>query len=128
MMRHTKTLHTLRVDMAAREGAEILANELPNNRSLLHLTVGGPVDPQLLSRMSDTLLANTMRQSSAPPPGECSSPTNCSIRYPITSIYRIPYIIYSKKRQVFFTAKKRELLMLQLRVLYSLLQVAICVI
>lgn len=67
MLRYTATLNTLRIDVAAREGAEIVARELPNNRSLMHLTIGGPVPEQLLAKMSECLAANTMRAASMSP-------------------------------------------------------------
>lgn len=38
MLRYTATLNTLRVDVANREGAEAIARELPNNRSLMHVS------------------------------------------------------------------------------------------
>ena len=68
MLRYTATLNTLRVDVAAREGAEIVARELPNNRSLMHMTIGGPVPEQLLAKMSEILAVNTMRAASVPSP------------------------------------------------------------
>ena len=47
MLRYTATLNTLRVDVASRDCAETVARELPNNRSLMHLTIGGPVPEQV---------------------------------------------------------------------------------
>ena len=47
MLRYSATLNTLRVDVASRDCAEIVARELPNNRSLMHLTMGGPVPEQV---------------------------------------------------------------------------------
>jgi len=41
MLRNTAVLRTLRVDVAGRDGAELIARELPSNRSLLQLTMGG---------------------------------------------------------------------------------------
>ncbi|GAX84010.1 hypothetical protein CEUSTIGMA_g11435.t1 [Chlamydomonas eustigma] len=67
MLRYTATLNTLRVDVASRECAEMVARELPNNRSLMHLTLGGPVPEQLLAMMSEILAANTMRAVSVSP-------------------------------------------------------------
>ncbi len=51
MLRYTATLNTLRVDVSSREGAEAIARELPNNRSLMHLTIGGPVPEALLAQV-----------------------------------------------------------------------------
>ncbi len=51
MLRYTATLNTLRVDVSSKEGAEAIARELPNNRSLMHLTIGGPVPEALLAQV-----------------------------------------------------------------------------
>lgn len=67
MLRYTATLNTLRVDVATREGGEAIARELPNNRSLMHLTIGGPVPESLLSQMSEILATNTMRNQNVSP-------------------------------------------------------------
>ena len=67
MLRYTATLNTLRVDVGSREAAELVAKELPNNRSLMHLTLGGPVPEPLLALMSEILAANTMRAVSVSP-------------------------------------------------------------
>jgi hypothetical protein len=48
MLRYTATLNTLRVDVASGECAETVARELPNNRSLMHFTLGGPVPDQVI--------------------------------------------------------------------------------
>ena len=64
MLRSSGMLSTLRVDVASREGAEAIARELPGNRSLTHLTLGGPVPEPLLAKMSEILAANTMSRNS----------------------------------------------------------------
>ncbi|KAL6765633.1 hypothetical protein V8C86DRAFT_2455938 [Haematococcus lacustris] len=61
MLRYTATLQSLFVDVESVEGAEAIARELPNNRSLTHLKIGGPVPEQLTAQMNQTLAANTMR-------------------------------------------------------------------
>lgn len=80
LLRYTAVLNTLRVDVAAREGAEIVARELPNNRSLMHLTLGGPVPEQLLAQMSEILAANTMNAASMSP-GRFQSSWSRGCRY-----------------------------------------------
>lgn len=69
LLRYTNTLNTLRVDVSSTEGAEAIARDLPNNRSLVHITLGGPVPDGLLAAMSETLAANTVRKLSPPPGG-----------------------------------------------------------
>lgn len=67
LLRYTTSLTTLRVDVASREGAEMIARDLPHNRSLMHITLGGPVPEALLAQMSETLAANTVRQLTGSP-------------------------------------------------------------
>lgn len=70
MLRYTASLNTLRIDVAGRDGAEAIARELPSNRSLMHLTMGGPVPEPLLAKINEILAANTMRRSHESP-GAC---------------------------------------------------------
>ncbi|KAG2439244.1 hypothetical protein HXX76_004605 [Chlamydomonas incerta] len=67
LLRYTTSLNTLRVDVATAEGAEAIARDLPANRSLMHITLGGPVPDGLLAAMSETLAANTVRRMHASP-------------------------------------------------------------
>jgi hypothetical protein len=66
-MRYTTSINTLLVEVASRDGAEAIARELPNNRSLTHLTLGGPVPQELMAQMNATLAANTMRSVASSP-------------------------------------------------------------
>ncbi|KAG2453565.1 hypothetical protein HYH02_001784 [Chlamydomonas schloesseri] len=67
LLRYTTSLNTLRVDVATAEGAEAIARDLPANRSLMHITLGGPVPDGLLAAMSEILAANTVRRMHASP-------------------------------------------------------------
>ena len=67
MLRYSASLSKLRVDVTSRDCAEIVSRELPNNRSLMHLTLGGPVPDHLKASMSQVLAANTMRAVNASP-------------------------------------------------------------
>lgn len=67
LLRYTTSLNTLRVDVASAEGAEAIARDLPANRSLMHITLGGPVPDGLLAAMSEILAANTVRRMHASP-------------------------------------------------------------
>ncbi|GFR43889.1 hypothetical protein Agub_g5018 [Astrephomene gubernaculifera] len=62
LLRNTTSLNTLRVDVASTEGAEAIARDLPSNRSLMHITLGGPVPDGLLTAMSEILANNTVRR------------------------------------------------------------------
>lgn len=73
LLRYTTSLATLRCDVATREGAELIARDLPHNTSLMHITLGGPVPDSLLAQMSETLAANTVRQLTGSP-GESLGP------------------------------------------------------
>ncbi|KXZ53105.1 hypothetical protein GPECTOR_8g95 [Gonium pectorale] len=67
LLRYTTSLTTLRVDVASADGAEAIARDLPSNRSLMHITLGGPVPDGLLAAMSETLAANTVRRMNGSP-------------------------------------------------------------
>ncbi|EFJ50944.1 hypothetical protein VOLCADRAFT_116670 [Volvox carteri f. nagariensis] len=67
LLRYTTSLNTLRVDVASVEGAEAIARDLPANRSLMHITLGGPVPDGLLNAMSEILAANTVRRINGSP-------------------------------------------------------------
>ncbi|GLC43095.1 hypothetical protein PLESTB_000863700 [Pleodorina starrii] len=67
LLRYTTSLNTLRVDVASAEGAEAIARDLPSNRSLMHITLGGPVPDGLLNAMSEILAANTVRRINGSP-------------------------------------------------------------
>lgn len=69
LLRYTTSLTTLRVDVAAPEGAEAIARDLPANRSLMHITLGGPVPDGLLTTMSEILANNTVRRINGSPGG-----------------------------------------------------------
>lgn len=53
-------LVTLRLDVATKEAAELIAQALPNNSSLLHLMMGGPVPEHVLSFIAASLSSNTL--------------------------------------------------------------------
>ncbi|GIL46879.1 hypothetical protein Vafri_3747 [Volvox africanus] len=67
LLRYTTSLNTLRVDVASAEGAEAISRDLPANRSLMHITLGGPVPEGLLTAMSEILAANTVRRINGSP-------------------------------------------------------------
>ncbi|KAG2498998.1 hypothetical protein HYH03_003184 [Edaphochlamys debaryana] len=67
LLRYTTSLNTLRVDVASPEGAEAITRDLPANRSLMHITLGGPVPDGLLAAMSEILAANTVRRINGTP-------------------------------------------------------------
>lgn len=69
MLRYTASVSTLRFDVLSREGAEAIARELPNNHSLMHITMGGPVPEGILIQMSEILASNTVRHLSSASPG-----------------------------------------------------------
>lgn len=80
LLRTNTTLTALRADVATRNGAEVVADALVSaNRTLTHLTLGGPISQGLMDVIAAQLNDNAALTEEQTPGHDGKRPTCCLV-------------------------------------------------